>query len=197
VLASSSVYRRALLDRFGLEFEVVSPEVDEQARPGELPGDTARRLALAKSEAVAQQFPDAVIIGSDQVACCEGLRLDKPLLASRAEEALLAVRGKSIDFHTALCVFDSGSGKRLQHTDLTRVQMRADLDPASIRRYVELDRPLDCAGSARIESLGVALLERCQSDDPTALVGLPLIALARLLRDVGIDPLQPAPRPPA
>jgi septum formation protein len=191
VLGSSSPYRRALLERLGLPFDVRSPDIDETPLPGELPAATAQRLAAAKALAVAALERDCVVIGSDQVAASGDLRLGKPGDPERAVAQLLQMRGRTLSFHTALHVVDSGSGRLLgSHCDETRVTVRGDLDAAMLQRYVVLDRPLDCAGSAKIESLGIALLERCESDDPTALIGLPMIALARILRGCGLDPLK-------
>ena len=189
VLASTSQYRRELLQRLGIPFSVDAPDVNETALAHETPRDTAQRLALAKAEAVAARHPGHIVIGSDQVAASGGLRLGKPGTVERGVEQLMAVRGQSVHFFTAVCVIEAGRGQRGQHCDETRVLMRADLDEATIRRYLELDSPLDCAGSAKIESLGIALTERCDSSDPTALIGLPLIALSRILRECGLDPL--------
>jgi len=190
VLGSSSPYRRALLERLGLPFDVCTPAIDETARTDESPGQTAERLAAEKARAVAQRERVGVIIGSDQVAASGDLRLGKPGDAERAVAQLLDVRGQTVTFHTALHVLDASSGRTLgSHCDVTRVLVRADLDRAMLERYVALDHPLDCAGSARIESLGIALLERCESEDPTALIGLPMIALSRILRVSGFDPL--------
>ncbi len=192
VLGSSSPYRRALLERLGLPFDVRSPDVDETPVPGESPARTACRLAEAKALAVAWQEAGCVVIGSDQVAASGSQRLGKPGERSRAVAQLLAMRGRTLTFHTALHVVEGGTGRTLgTHCDETRVTVRSDLDSAMLERYVALDRPLDCAGSAKVESLGIALLERCDSEDPTALIGLPLIALSRILRSCGIDPLRP------
>lgn len=192
VLGSSSPYRRALLQRLGVPFEIRVPNLDETPLADEAPRATAERLAFAKARAVARTLGGGIVIGSDQVAASGPLRLGKPGDPERALQQLLAARGRTIDFYTAVHLVEGGSGRSLgSHCDVTRVTMRADLDAAMLRRYVEADRPLDCAGSAKIESLGIALLERCDSEDPTALVGLPMIALARILRACGIDPLTP------
>jgi septum formation protein len=190
VLGSSSPYRRALLDRLGLAFTVCPADIDETPRPGEPPPETARRLAEAKAKAVAALCGDSLIIGSDQVAAIGDFRLQKPGDSDRAVSQLLSMRGRTVIFHTAVCVVDGASGSTLgMHCDETRVIVRSDLSEPMLRRYVALDRPFDCAGSARVEALGIALLERCESLDPTALVGLPMIALSRILRACGIDPL--------
>lgn len=197
VLGSSSPYRRALLDRLGLAFAVHAADIDESPRPGEPPADTARRLAEAKARAVAASAGDSLVIGSDQVAAIGGLRLQKPGDSDCAVSQLLSMRGKTVLFHTAVCVVDGASGGTIgMHCDETRVTVRSDLSETMVRRYVALDRPFDCAGSARVEALGIALLERCESLDPTALIGLPMIALSRILRECGIDPLfADAPEP--
>lgn len=190
VLGSSSPYRRALLERLGLPFAVRAPAVDETPRAGETARQTAERLAADKALAVARLEGEGVVIGSDQVAASGEQRLGKPGDAERAVAQLLDLRGRTVTFHTALQVVEAGSRRLLgSHCDTTRVVVRADLDRAMLERYVALDRPLDCAGSARIESLGIALLERCESEDPTALIGLPMIALSRILRACGLDPL--------
>jgi len=192
VLGSSSPYRRALLERLGIPFDVRSPDVDESPIENERPAQTACRLAEAKALAVARLESGCVVIGSDQVAASGDLRLGKPGDASRALAQLLEMRGRTLSFHTALHVVEGRTGRTLgTHCDETRVTVRSDLDAAMLERYVALDRPLDCAGSAKVESLGIALLERCESEDPTALIGLPLIALSRILRGCGIDPLRP------
>lgn len=167
-----------------------SPDVDEAPRAGESPRATAQRLAEAKALAVAASEPDGVVIGADQVAAAGDLRLDKPGDPERALAQLQAMRGRSVSFFTAVHVVEGGSGRTLgMHCDETRVILRVDLSDDMLRRYIAVDRPLDCAGSARVESLGIALLERCDSQDPTALIGLPMIVLSRILRECGIDPL--------
>lgn len=192
ILGSSSPYRRALLERLGLAFEVRVPDIDETPLPAEAPADTACRLAHAKALTVARGAEGCIVIGSDQVAAGGGSRLGKPGDATRALAQLLGMRGCSLHFYTALHVVEGGSGRSLgSHCDETRVTFRKDLDAAMLERYIAHDHPFDCAGSAKIESLGIALLERCESEDPTALIGLPLIALSRILRGCGIDPLLP------
>lgn len=190
VLGSSSPYRRALLERLRLPFEVHVPDIDESAPDGEDPRTTAQRLAASKARAVAAMVPDGVVIGADQVATSGDLRLDKPGDPDAALSQLMSMRGRTVQFFTAVHVVEGGSGRELgMHCDETRVVMRADTSEEMLRRYIGLDCPLDCAGSARIESLGIALLERCDSEDPTALIGLPMIVLARILRECGIDAL--------
>ncbi|MEO5845326.1 MAG: Maf family nucleotide pyrophosphatase [Caldimonas sp.] len=188
VLASTSRYRRELLARLRLPFDVESPEVDEQARPGETPAATASRLALAKANAVAARQPDAVVIGSDQVADLDGHGVGKPGDHHHAAAQLRAMRGRVIVFQTAVAVVCRATG--LAETALVPVTVRMrDLSDAEIERYLRAETPYDCAGSAKIETLGIALVESVASDDPTALIGLPLIATCALLRRAGIDPL--------
>ena len=184
VLASGSRYRREQLARLGLDFAVDAPDVDEGEHPREAPDALARRLAEAKARTVAARHPGAVVIGSDQIAVLDGARLGKPGGAAAARAQLARESGRTVDFLTALHVHDGRSGRGHAALDRTRVTLRA-LDQAAVRRYVDADRPLDCAGAFRVESLGIALFERIESEDPTALVGLPLIATARLLRACG------------
>jgi septum formation protein len=185
VLASTSAYRRALLERFGLPFVTARPEVDETPLPGETPPATANRLAIAKARAVAEDHTDALIIGSDQVAHLGDEVFGKPGTAERAIAQLQRMRGKTVVFHTALALVNTRSGAMRTDSVPTRVVFR-DLSDAEIVRYVDKERPLDCAGSAKSEGLGITLLESLSGDDPTALVGLPLIALARMLRAEGV-----------
>lgn len=188
ILASTSPYRRELLARVLARFEAQSPAVDESALPGEPPARLAVRLARAKARAVARRHPGAVVIGSDQVADLDGRRLDKPGDASRARAQLHACAGRTVRFHTAVCVIGS-DGRATVARDLTRVRFLA-LPTAALDAYVAREQPFDCAGSFRAEALGIALFEAIHSRDPTALVGLPLIATCRLLRATGIEPLQ-------
>ena len=190
ILGSTSRYRRDLLQRLHLPFDVQAPEVDETARLGELPADTARRLALAKAQAVAQLHPQAVVIGSDQVAELDGGAIGKPGDHTRATAQLRAMRGREVVFHTAVAVVCLASGFEAEALVPVRVRVRP-LDDAEIEHYLQTERPYDCAGSARSEALGIALLEAIESDDPTALVGLPLIRTCAMLRAAGIDPLRP------
>jgi len=185
VLASSSAYRRALLMRVGIECPSVSPDIDESPLPGEPPLTTARRLALAKAQKVAERETSALIIGSDQVAVLGRRVLGKPSNHAAATEQLRAMSGKSVEFHTALCLLNAVSGKAQQTSVPTIVRFR-ELDDRQIERYLLRDRPYDCAGSAKIEAMGIALVESVESDDPSALIGLPLIALIGMLRQEGI-----------
>lgn len=186
VLASSSPYRRELLRRFGLPFECWSPDVDERPLHGEAPRDTAARLALLKAETGGRRFPDAWIIGSDQVAEFDGKPIGKPGSLEGARRQLREQSGRTVQFHTGLCLWNAGCGRRHERLVTTEVAFRA-LGGAEIDRYLAREAALDCAGSARSEGLGIALLERLGGDDPTALVGLPLIALAAMLRAEGFD----------
>jgi septum formation protein len=162
------------------------PEVDETARPGERPDALAERLAAAKACAVARAHPDAIVIGCDQVAIRNGQALGKPGSAGEAEAQLAASSGEEVSFYTAACVIDASDGRRLEHTDVTRVQFR-ELTNAEIRRYVERERPLDCAASFKVEGLGISLFERVVSEDPTALIGLPMIFVCRALNQFGVS----------
>ena len=188
VLASTSRYRRELLSRLGLPFDVIAPEVDEQPLPGETPAALAWRLAAAKAQAVARQRPGAVVIGSDQVAELDGQALGKPGTHERAVQQLQAMRGRQVLFHTAVAVVRADSGFERTAMAGVRVVFRA-LSDADIEHYLHIEQPYDCAGSARSEGLGIALLSAIDSDDPTALIGLPLIRTCELLREAGLDPL--------
>jgi len=185
VLGSTSRYRRELLQRLGLPFEVAAPEVDETPLPGEAPVALAQRLALAKARAVAERFPEAVVIGSDQVADLAGEPLGKPGTHERAVQQLRRMRGQTVIFQTALAVVCRAGGFERQDIAPVRVVFR-DLDDGEIERYLRIEQPYDCAGSAKSEGLGIALLERIDSDDPTALVGLPLIRTCQMLRAAGV-----------
>lgn len=184
ILASTSPYRRALLERFRLPFRCVAPEVDEAHRDGEAAAERSARLALAKAAAVAARHPDAAVIGSDQVALCEGIVLDKPGSASVAIEQLHRLSGRVASFHTAVAVQYRRGAVFDSFTNVTQVRFRA-LSPTEIERYVAAEQPFDCAGSFRSEALGSVLFEGLVSDDPTGLVGLPLIRLAASLRSMG------------
>jgi len=186
VLASSSRYRRELLQRLGLPFESWAPEVDESPLPAEPPRETAIRLARAKAEAGSRRFPTAWIIGSDQVADLDGRPIGKPATFENARGQLRQVSGHSVLFHTALCFWNARLERRHDRLITTEVAFRR-LTDAEIDRYLEREHALDCAGSAKSEGLGIALLSRLGGDDPTALVGLPLIALAAMLRAEGFD----------
>lgn len=185
VLASTSRYRRELLERFGLNFLTDKPETDEAPLAGEPPAATATRLAVAKARAVAARHTDALIIGSDQVASVGDERFGKPGTIDNAIAQLKAMRGRAIVFHTAVALLDARSGEASVALVPTEVAFR-QLSDDEIVRYVERELPLDCAGSAKSEGLGITLLEHIRGDDPNALVGLPLIALARLLRQAGV-----------
>jgi len=184
ILASTSRYRKALLERLGLPFECADPQTDEAARPGEAWAVTAVRLAEAKARAVAVDYPDALIIGSDQVASCGGARLDKPGSHENAVRQLSAMSGKTVRFDTGVALLDSGSGKLGTNVVACDVTFR-QLTPQQIERYLRLEQPYDCAGSAKVEGLGITLIERMETEDPTSLIGLPLIALTQLLADAG------------
>lgn len=185
VLASTSPYRRDLLARLRLHFEVRAPAVDETPLPGEAARETALRLAQAKARAVAPGFPAALIIGCDQVAVLDGVSLGKPGNHASAVTQLKAMRGRSVLFHTALALFNATT-EALQTAEVpTTVRFRQYGD-AEIERYLELERPYDCAGSAKIEGLGIVLVESVHSNDPTALIGLPLMQLAAMLRNEGV-----------
>ncbi|MCX7674074.1 MAG: Maf family nucleotide pyrophosphatase [Thiobacillaceae bacterium] len=188
VLASTSPYRRELLARLKVPFEVAAPRVDETPLPGERPDATALRLAVAKAHAVAAEHPDALIIGSDQVALLEGEQLGKPGTHAQAVAQLTRMRGKTLEFHTALAVLNSRSGRVQTAVVPVRLIMRQYTD-AQIEAYLRKDRPYDCCGSAKSESLGIALIARFDTEDPTALVGLPLIKLTEMLADEGLDVL--------
>ncbi|TAL88254.1 MAG: septum formation inhibitor Maf [Rhodanobacter sp.] len=185
VLGSTSRYRGELLRRLLPDFEQAAPNTDESPRPNEAPAARALRLASAKADAVARRYGDALVIGSDQVAEVDGLILGKPGSSARARTQLAASSGRSVHFHTALCLLDARHGRRQTHVDHTQVHFRV-LQPAEIERYVEREQPLDCAGSFKCEGLGISLFEAIDSHDPSALIGLPLIALARLLRAAGL-----------
>lgn len=185
VLGSSSPYRRELMTRLRLPFEVEEPDVDETPHPGETPRDLALRLALAKARVVAQRRPGAVVIGSDQVADLDGEPLGKPGTHERATEQLRRMRGRTVVFQTALAVACAETG--FEQADLAPVRVTfRELSDREIETYLRAEQPYDCAGSARSEGLGITLLEAIESDDPSALVGLPLIRTCRLLRAAGI-----------
>jgi len=191
ILGSTSRYRRELLERLRLPFAVHAPDVDETPLAGEAPSALAQRLALAKARAVSAAHPDAVVIGSDQVADLDGSPIGKPGTHARAVEQLRSMRGRSIVFQTAVAVVRGSTG--YVGTALAPVTVRfRDLSDTEIEHYLRTEQPYDCAGSAKCETLGIALLEAIDSDDPTALVGLPLIRTCALLRAAGIDPLAPA-----
>ena len=185
ILGSTSRYRRELLARLGLSFDVAAPDVDETPLPGEAPRDLALRLARAKAHAVAAQHPQAVVIGSDHVADLAGQPLGKPGTHERATAQLRQMRGRTVIFQTAVAVVCQATG--FEQVDIAPVEVRfRDLADDEIERYLQAEAPYDCAGSAKSEGLGISLLDAIVSDDPTALVGLPLIRTCRMLRAAGI-----------
>ena len=188
ILGSTSRYRRELLERLRIPFEVRSPDIDESPLPGEAPAALASRLALAKAQAVAARHPGAVVIGSDQVADLDGQPVGKPGSHERAVEQRRAMSGRSVVFQTAVAVVRRDSGFAGSALVPVTVRFRS-LGEAEIERYLRIEQPYDCAGSAKSETLGIALLEAIESNDPTALVGLPLIKTCELLRAAGLDPL--------
>ncbi|WP_042299868.1 Maf-like protein [Paraburkholderia kururiensis] len=195
ILASSSPYRRELLERLRIPFDVAVPAIDETPLPGETPEATALRLAEAKARAVAATLPAnarrTLVIGSDQVATFDGQQIGKPGTHERALAQLQAMRGREVLFHSALCLFDSASAEAQSVDVITHVRFRR-LPDAALDAYLRAETPYDVAGSAKSEGLGIALLEAIQSDDPTALVGLPLIALTRMLLAAGYPLLEAA-----
>jgi septum formation protein len=196
VLASTSRYRRELLERLGFPFSVAAPEVDETSLPAESPAQTALRLAEAKARAVAARFADGLVIGSDQVADCAGKPIGKPGSREAARAQLQALSGKSVLFHTGVALVDAASGRCRSELVGVTSTFRS-LSVSEIDAYLDREQPYDCAGSVKSEGLGIALFERITSDDPTALIGLPLITLARLLREEGVNVIVPDAAPPA
>lgn len=186
ILASSSPYRKAMLQRLRLPFSTVSPDVDETPLPDETPSQTALRLSVDKARAVAALHPGAIIIGSDQVATFDNLKIGKPGTLERAREQLRQFSGRTLQFHSALCVTD---GQRTETDDIVTHCRFRQLTEQEIDTYLALEAPFDTAGSAKAEGLGIALMDGMQSDDPTAIIGLPLIALSRMLRAFGLNPL--------
>jgi septum formation protein len=185
VLASTSRYRRALLGQLGLPFDVAAPDTDEAPLPGETPSATALRLAEAKARSVADRHPDALIVGSDQVADCDGQPVGKPGSHEHAVEQLRALSGRTVVFHTGLALLDAASGSCQTAMVDVRSAFR-HLTPAEIEDYLRRDQPYDCAASVKSDALGIVLFERIESDDPSALVGLPLIRLTDMLRAAGV-----------
>ena len=188
ILASTSPYRKALLERLRISFRCVAPHINEAALPAETPADLARRLAHAKAAAVAERNPSALVIGSDQVAVCGDRILGKPGGATAARQQLHASSGRQVHFYTSVAVLAPDQSPKVETLE-TIVWFRT-LTAADIERYLQLEAPWDCAGSFKAESLGITLFERINGDDPTALEGLPLILTARLLRAAGLDPLR-------
>ncbi len=188
ILASGSAYRKELLSRLRLPFETISPDIDETPLPDELPEQTALRLAEAKAGEIAARIGEALVIGSDQVATLDGEQIGKPGNHERALVQLQKMRGREVVFHTALCLLDSrsGSSTRMQKQNVQTLVRFRSLPDAELDAYLRIEQPYDCAGSAKNEGLGIALLEQIRSDDPTALTGLPLIALTGMLRAAGV-----------
>ena len=188
LLASSSRYRRALLERLGFPFECASPDIDETPKPTESPADLVRRLAAEKAAALASEFPAHLIIGSDQVACCGNQILGKPGTTTRAREQLGLLSGQRVEFLTGVALLNGRTGRLQVDLDTTTVSFR-DLSAAEIDAYVAREQPLDCAGSFKSEGLGVTLFHAIDNRDPSALIGLPLIMLCEMLRTEAVDPL--------
>lgn len=190
ILASGSIYRRELLDRLCLPFDVIVPDIDETPRPSELPQETALRLAFEKAAAVGKKHPGSIIIGSDQVATLDNRQIGKPGTHDNAMQQLMTMRGRCVIFHTALCVWDGRQPQPEKTAQTANVQTAVtfrDLPEAEFEAYLRKEQPYDCAGSARNEALGIILLEKIESTDPTALTGLPLITLTTMLRNCGIS----------
>lgn len=185
ILASTSPFRRELLGRLQLPFQAIAPETDELPLPGEHPAATAERLSVAKAQAVADRYPSALIIGSDQVAYCGEVRFGKPGTKQNAIAQLRSMSGKTVVFHTGLCLLNAASRRIHLRGIPTEVRFR-ELSDQEIARYLDKEDALNCAGSARSEGLGISLLEYLRGDDPNALVGLPLIALCEMLRAEGV-----------
>ena len=183
LLASGSRYRKALLERFGVPFETFSPDIDEAPLAGEAPGDTALRLSVLKAKAGAQRGD--VIIGADQVASCGGKRYDKPGDHANAVRQLRELSGKTAEFHTAVTVLEANTQKMQSRVVPCRVTFKT-LDEPRIQAYLEREKPYDCSASAKAEGLGIALIKRIDTDDPTSLIGLPLIALSEMLERAGV-----------
>ena len=185
ILGSSSPYRRELLERLRLPFSVVSPKIDETPQSGETPPETALRLALEKARYIAQSHPNALIIGADQVATVNGEQVGKAGGFDKALTQLQMMRGKTALFHSALCLYDARNDTYQLENIITQTTFR-DLPDDDLAAYLRIEQPYDCAGSAKVEALGITILEKVESDDPTALVGLPLIALTGMLRAAGV-----------
>ena len=185
ILGSSSPYRRELLERLRLPFTVVSPQIDETPPLGETPPETALRLALEKARHIAQFHPNALIIGADQVATVDGAQIGKAGGFDKALAQLQTMRGKTALFHSALCLYDARNDSYQLENIVTKTTFR-DLPDEELAAYLRIEQPYDCAGSAKVEALGITILEKVESDDPTALIGLPLIALTGMLRQAGV-----------
>ncbi|MEZ0246419.1 MAG: Maf-like protein [Methylophilaceae bacterium] len=186
ILASSSIYRRELLERLQLSFSVVVPNVDETPLPDEKPEETALRLAQVKARKIGDLHPKALVIGCDQVATLDGLQLGKPLTHDNAVKQLTLMRGRTVFFHSALCLFNAASGNMQAEDVIYEVRFR-QLTDAQIENYLRLEQPYHCAGSAKSEGLGIALMEYMRGDDPNALIGLPLISLISMLQKEGVS----------
>lgn len=186
ILASSSIYRRELLERLQLSFSVVVPDVDETPLPDEKPEETALRLAQVKARKIGDLHPNALVIGCDQVATLDGLQLGKPLTHGNAVKQLTLMRGRTVFFHSALCLFNAASGNMQAEDVIYEVRFR-QLTDAQIENYLRLEQPYHCAGSAKSEGLGIALMEYMRGDDPNALIGLPLISLISMLQKEGVS----------
>ena len=186
ILASSSLSRRSLLARLELPFTAVSPDIDESPLPHEKPADLALRLAKEKAQVFQSKYTNSLIIASDQVIFCGDMRLDKPETVENATAQLKAISGKSIDSHTALCVLNTQTGNLQTDVIFTRVHFR-ELSDKTIHEYIRRDNPLHCAGSIKAEGLGMVLFTKIETDDPTAILGLPLIRLTTMLMQEGID----------
>ena len=186
VLGSSSIYRRELLQRLQIPFEICSPDIDETPLPGEVPRETALRLAEKKARAVALVYPDGLIIGADQVAVLESTPLGKPLTHENAVRQLRLLSGREVIFYTALSLFNSRTNSIQTRLTLSHVKFR-ELNDQKIEKYLVKEQPYNCAGSAKSEGLGIALIERIVGDDPNGLIGLPLIALVEMLSHEGIE----------
>lgn len=186
ILASSSPYRQELLARLGLPFEAISPEIDETALDGELPQETALRLAQLKAKKIAESHPDALIIGCDQVATLDGIQLGKPMTHENAVKQLQYQRGRQVTFHSALCLFNAATKQMQSEVVPYHVEFR-QLTDAQIENYLRIEAPYNCAGSAKSEGLGIALIASMTGSDPNALIGLPLIKLITMLQNEHIN----------
>lgn len=188
ILASSSRYRREVLEKLHLPFECVSPEIDETPLPNESPEQTSLRLAESKARKVAEAYPEALIIGCDQVATVDGLQIGKPGNHDNAVKQLTMLSGREVIFHSAICLYNTA--KQDMQSTITPYSVKfKPLTPVQIETYLRLEQPYDCAGSAKSEGMGIALLEYMRGDDPNALIGLPIIALVNMLQQVGVDVL--------
>jgi septum formation protein len=185
VLASTSIYRSQLLSTLQIPFQTAAPDVDETPLPGESAEQTSWRLSRIKAEVVAKRFPEALIIGSDQVALLDGQQIGKPLIHDNAVQQLSAMRGKTVTFYTALSLLNAANGEMQTEVAITKVSFR-DLSDEQIERYLQKEQPYHCAGSAKSEGLGIALISSIRGDDPNALIGLPLILLVSMLEKQGV-----------